>query len=68
MNLNIIVWNVQGCGSMNFIHTTREYVRDHRPDVFVFVFVETRISGTSASKVITSLDFDNSFRIEAAGF
>ncbi|KAL4347365.1 hypothetical protein GQ457_17G005960 [Hibiscus cannabinus] len=66
MNLNVIVWNAQGCGSCKFIRVAKQYIRDHHPDVFVFV--ETRISGSNASDVIARLGFDNSFRVEAAGF
>ncbi|KAL4298012.1 hypothetical protein GQ457_12G025440 [Hibiscus cannabinus] len=49
-----------------FIRVAKQYIRDHHLDVFVFV--ETRISGSNASDVIARLGFDNSFRVEAAGF
>ncbi|GMI95491.1 hypothetical protein HRI_003218400 [Hibiscus trionum] len=41
-------------------------MHDHNPDIFVFL--DTRVSGESASKVIQALGFTNSFRVEAAGF
>ncbi|KAK8671094.1 hypothetical protein V6N13_037702 [Hibiscus sabdariffa] len=66
MNLKYFVWNDQGCGSRNFIRVTREYIRDHHPDICVFV--ETRLSCSRAAKVIASLGFSNSFRVEALGF
>ncbi|KAK8701712.1 hypothetical protein V6N13_020091 [Hibiscus sabdariffa] len=40
MSINIFVWNEQGYGSQNFVCVTRQYVRDYKPDVCVFV--ETR--------------------------
>ncbi|KAK8633839.1 hypothetical protein V6N13_014674 [Hibiscus sabdariffa] len=55
-----------GCGSRNFIRVTKQYVRDHRPDICVFV--ETHISHRQAELVINSLGFLNSHRVEAQGF
>ncbi|KAK8571189.1 hypothetical protein V6N13_025744 [Hibiscus sabdariffa] len=64
--MNLFVWNAQGCGNSSFIRTTKQYVRDHRPDICVFV--ETRISHRQADLVISSLGFPNSHRVEAQGF
>ncbi|KAK8686348.1 hypothetical protein V6N13_125373 [Hibiscus sabdariffa] len=64
MNFNIIVWNAQGCGSNKFVRTARQYIRDHSPDIFVFV--ETRISGSNIDNIVAQLGFDNSSRVEAA--
>ncbi|GMI90895.1 hypothetical protein HRI_002758800 [Hibiscus trionum] len=66
MSLNLFVWNVQGCGSRNFVRVTKQYIRDYRPDVCVFV--EPRVSGRRASQIISSLGIPNSYRIEACGF
>ncbi|GMI94799.1 hypothetical protein HRI_003149200 [Hibiscus trionum] len=66
MNSNIMVWNAQGCGSSKFIRYSKQYMRDHYPDIFVFF--ETRVSGVSASKVINALGYSNSHRVEAGGF
>ncbi|KAL4352609.1 hypothetical protein GQ457_06G035460 [Hibiscus cannabinus] len=66
MDLKAIVWNAQGCGHNNFIHFTRQYIRDNLPDIFVFV--ETRVSGSTADNVIRLLSFPNSCRVEAVGF
>ncbi|KAK8712766.1 hypothetical protein V6N13_147994 [Hibiscus sabdariffa] len=60
------VVDTEGCSHRNFILVTREYLRDHRPDICVFV--ETRISRRKADQTIASLGFSNSFRVEARGF
>ncbi|KAK8582503.1 hypothetical protein V6N13_069280 [Hibiscus sabdariffa] len=60
------MWNVQGCGSRNFVRVTCQYLRDHSPDIIGFV--ETRISGSTADRVIDALNFPYSFRVEAVGF
>ncbi|KAK8609857.1 hypothetical protein V6N13_093269 [Hibiscus sabdariffa] len=54
-----------GCGHCNFIRTARQYIRDHKPDIVGFI--ETRISGFSADKII-ALQFPNSYRVKADGF
>ncbi|KAK8573381.1 hypothetical protein V6N13_100181 [Hibiscus sabdariffa] len=58
--------DVEGRGHRNFIRVTREYLRDHRSDICVFV--ETRISRRKACQTIASLGFPNFFRVEARGF
>ncbi|KAK8704692.1 hypothetical protein V6N13_048309 [Hibiscus sabdariffa] len=44
----------------------KQYMRDNHLNVFVFV--ETRVSEESASKVIKALGFPNSHRVESVGF
>ncbi|KAK8711191.1 hypothetical protein V6N13_146482 [Hibiscus sabdariffa] len=66
MNLKIFMWNAQGCGHRNFLRFTRQYHRDHSPDIVGFV--ETRISNLAADKVIAALNFPFSYRVEANGF
>ncbi|GMI89723.1 hypothetical protein HRI_002641600 [Hibiscus trionum] len=66
MNLKILSWNVQGYGHWRFLPTARQFLRDSRPDMVVFV--EPRISGRNANAVIASLGFPNSHRVEAKGF
>ncbi|KAK8554914.1 hypothetical protein V6N13_118595 [Hibiscus sabdariffa] len=58
--------NAKGCGHRNFIRVTRQYLRDHSPDVIGFV--ETRISSIHSEKVIVDLNFPSSFKVEAIGF
>ncbi|KAK8633599.1 hypothetical protein V6N13_014443 [Hibiscus sabdariffa] len=45
---------------------TKQFLRDNRPDVVVFV--EPRICGKRADSVISALSFPNSYRVEAAAF
>ncbi|GMI72974.1 hypothetical protein HRI_000966700 [Hibiscus trionum] len=66
MNLKILSWNVQGCGHWHFLPTARQFLRDSRP--YMVVFVEPQISGRNANAVIDSLGFPNSHRVEAKGF
>ncbi|KAK8617514.1 hypothetical protein V6N13_080426 [Hibiscus sabdariffa] len=66
MNLRILSWNVQGCGDPRFITAAKQFLRDYKPNVILFV--EPRISGRRADSVIAALGFPNSHRIEAAGF
>ncbi|KAK8708577.1 hypothetical protein V6N13_059615 [Hibiscus sabdariffa] len=55
-----------GCGHPKFCQTVRQYLRDCRPDIVVFV--EPHISGRKADYLIASLGFPYSHRIEANGF
>ncbi|KAK8657943.1 hypothetical protein V6N13_036160 [Hibiscus sabdariffa] len=66
MNLKIFYWNVQGCSHPKFCSTARQYLRDTKPDLVVFV--EQRISGIKADRIIASLGFPNSHRVKALGF
>ncbi|KAK8554852.1 hypothetical protein V6N13_118533 [Hibiscus sabdariffa] len=58
--------NVQGCGHPKFCQTVRQYLRDCRPDIVVFV--EPRIIGCKGDHLIASLGFPYSHRIEANRF
>ncbi|GMI71930.1 hypothetical protein HRI_000862300 [Hibiscus trionum] len=66
MDLKIICWNVQGCGDLRFLPAAKQFLRDCKPDLVVFV--EPRISGRRANSVIFALSFPHSYRIEAIGF
>ncbi|KAK8617450.1 hypothetical protein V6N13_080366 [Hibiscus sabdariffa] len=66
MNIKILSWNVQGCAHPKFLPSARQYLRDVRPDLVVFV--ESRISGRKADAIIASLGFPHSHRVEASGF
>ncbi|GMI90558.1 hypothetical protein HRI_002725100 [Hibiscus trionum] len=66
MDIKILSWNVQGCGDSRFLPAARQFLRDNRPDVVLFV--EPRISGKRAVAVIASLGFPHSHRVKAAGF
>ncbi|KAL4340570.1 hypothetical protein GQ457_08G000230 [Hibiscus cannabinus] len=66
MDLKNLCWNVQGCGDSRFLSAAKQFLRDNRPDVVVFM--EPRICGKRADSVISALGFPYSYRIEAAGF
>ncbi|KAK8669378.1 hypothetical protein V6N13_106810 [Hibiscus sabdariffa] len=56
----------RGCGHLKFITSAREYLGDSKPDDVAFV--EPRISGWRADKIISKLAFPYSHRVEAMGF
>ncbi|KAK8644024.1 hypothetical protein V6N13_013299 [Hibiscus sabdariffa] len=58
--------NKQGCYHPKFRTTVRQYLRDYKPTLIVFV--EPRISGHRADGIITSLGFPYSHRVEVNGF
>ncbi|KAK8655607.1 hypothetical protein V6N13_108181 [Hibiscus sabdariffa] len=66
MDIKILCWNVQGCGHWRFLPTAKQFMRDNKPDMVVFV--EPRISGVRANSLISSLGFPNSHRVESRGF
>ncbi|GMJ03703.1 hypothetical protein HRI_004039500 [Hibiscus trionum] len=66
MNIKLLSWNVQGCGDWRFLPAARQVLREHKPDLVVFV--KPRVSGRKADSVIASLGFPNSHRVKAAGF
>ncbi|KAK8697416.1 hypothetical protein V6N13_113567 [Hibiscus sabdariffa] len=66
MDLKVFCWNVQGCGDSRFLPAAKQFLRDSRPDVVVFV--EPRIHGTRADSVISLLVFPNSHRVGATEF
>ncbi|KAF7822459.1 reverse transcriptase [Senna tora] len=55
-NMNIIVWNVRGAGSLDFRRIFMEMMLMHQPDV-VFI-TETRLSGERSNCIIPTLGFD----------
>ncbi|KAK8639521.1 hypothetical protein V6N13_137896 [Hibiscus sabdariffa] len=66
MDCKIFCWNVQGCGDSRFLLAAKQFLRDNRPDLVVFV--EPRISGLRVDSVISALGFPHSHRVEAIGF
>lgn len=61
-----MVWNCQGAGHPRFNNFVKEYRRDFSPDMFYFL--ETRVSGARADRIIGRMGFTNSFRVETTGF
>ncbi|KAK8712990.1 hypothetical protein V6N13_148218 [Hibiscus sabdariffa] len=55
-----------GCGDSGFFLAAKEFLRDNRPDLVVFV--EPRISGRHADILISVVGFQHSHLVEAIGF
>ncbi|KAK8690406.1 hypothetical protein V6N13_073940 [Hibiscus sabdariffa] len=51
------------CGHRKFRNSARQYLRDYKPDLVVFV--EPCVSGSRADSIIASLGFSYSHRVEA---
>ena len=68
MNLqkNILCWNCQGAGSTVFLRSIHELIRLHHP--LLVILMETRISGTRAMEVISSIGLPSSFWVYCVGF
>lgn len=66
MSIKIMIWNVQGAGSQNFLTMIRELVRVNKPTIMALV--ETHISGETATKICEKIGFSGQFRIDAQGF
>lgn len=66
MRVDLMVWNCQGAGNVNFHKVLKEYIREFEPAVVVLV--ETRVSGVTAECVIKKVGMPFSHRVEACGF
>ncbi|KAJ8438604.1 hypothetical protein Cgig2_010388 [Carnegiea gigantea] len=69
MNLNhfsILMWNLQGAASRNFLFTLKEFIRKH--DQKILILVETKVSGDTIDDVCHRINFDGTFRAKAVGF
>ncbi|GMI63733.1 hypothetical protein HRI_000042600 [Hibiscus trionum] len=64
--INILCWNAQGVASPAFRRHFRNFVRINDPQVVVLV--EPRINSVRADRVLTKLEFPNSYWVEAHGF
>nr|POE77222.1 receptor like protein 30 [Quercus suber] len=64
--MKILVWNCKGAGSTSFRQNFLDMTRRLRPTIAVIM--ETRISGTRAEEVSSSLGFNNVCRSDASGF
>ncbi|XVE96968.1 hypothetical protein REPUB_Repub02eG0269900 [Reevesia pubescens] len=62
----VLFWNSRGAGSSSFLSHARELITMHRPSIAIFV--EPRISGVKADKMISRLRFDFSTKVDARGF
>ncbi|KAJ8438912.1 hypothetical protein Cgig2_007757 [Carnegiea gigantea] len=62
----IMVWNVQGAGSSEFLKVLKEHIRMQRPNVVALV--ETHILGPTAQAICEQIGFNGCYRVEAQGF
>lgn len=66
VNTSILAWNVQGAGSKEFLSTLKELIRRYSPKISLWM--ETRITGTTADEVCKKVGFDGVLPVEAQGF
>ncbi|KAJ8424506.1 hypothetical protein Cgig2_017739 [Carnegiea gigantea] len=64
--LNILVWNVHGSGSSQFLHILKELIQKY--SLKIFVSVERKLSGIIVGAICNKLQFDDRFQVEANGF
>jgi len=64
--IKLLVWNVHGAGSGDFLNNMFEYIRIHKPSIIVLL--KTHISGGKADEFCHKLGFQGCFRVEAQGF
>ncbi|KAK7859999.1 hypothetical protein CFP56_000457 [Quercus suber] len=64
--MKILVWNCRGAGSTSFHRNFLDMTRRLRPAIAIIM--ETRISGTKAEEVSSSLSFNNVCRSDASSF
>ncbi|KAJ8444644.1 hypothetical protein Cgig2_023707 [Carnegiea gigantea] len=65
-NLSMLVWNVQGAVSKEFLFTLKKLRQRYKPGILVLV--ETKISGVNADEVCRRIAYNDKFRVEANGF
>ncbi|KAJ8421609.1 hypothetical protein Cgig2_021851 [Carnegiea gigantea] len=63
---NMLISNVQGAGSREFLHTLKELIRKYSPTLLALV--KTKFSFSVAGAVCNKLKFEGQFRMEATGF
>ncbi|KAF7827149.1 reverse transcriptase [Senna tora] len=65
-NMKILAWNVRGAANPDFRRAFRDIMLIYQPDAVILT--ETRISGEHAEQIISSLGFDNTFKVDGMGF
>lgn len=64
--MKIIIWNVNGAPSKEFIRTAKEIIMTHEPSFFRHP--RNKVSGVKADKICNKIGFDQWLRVEALGF
>ncbi|XP_021758594.1 uncharacterized protein LOC110723552 [Chenopodium quinoa] len=65
VDMKIILWNVRGAASKEFISHAREIINNHNPDVFILL--ETKATNQCAEYTVKKLGFQEHRTIEAEG-
>ncbi|KAL8158669.1 hypothetical protein V2J09_000206 [Rumex salicifolius] len=65
-DIKIISWNTQGAGNRVFLNNLKDMIRSHDPDILILL--DTKISGTQATKVCECIGFDSVVRVEVVSF
>jgi hypothetical protein len=63
--MNMFNWNCRGAGSNRFCSIVYDFRKAY--GIEIMAFIEPRISGRAAGKVIDKLNFDSNFKVEAEG-
>ncbi|XP_011024300.1 PREDICTED: uncharacterized protein LOC105125516 [Populus euphratica] len=63
--MNMFKWNCRGAGSNRFCSIVYDFRKAY--GIEIMTFIEPRISGRAAGKVIDKLNFDSNFKVEAEG-
>lgn len=64
--MSIIIWNVNGAASWDFMRTVKGIIRTQNPDILELL--ETRVSGIKANFIYMKLGFTEWIRVEALGY
>lgn len=64
--LNILAWNVRGCGVAQFRRAFMELIGRHKPNIVLLT--ETRVGGERVESIIGSLGFSASYKVDPMGY
>ena len=62
----LLVWNVRGAESREFLSTLREHIHMQQPHILALL--ETHINGNRAQEVCNKIGYHGQYRVEAQGF
>lgn len=64
--MSIIIWNVNGAASWDFMRTVNGIIRTQKLDILELL--ETRVCGIKANFIYMKLGFTEWIRVEAVGY
>lgn len=64
--MNILAWNIRGAANADFRRAFNDLQRKFSPDIVILT--ETRLSGTRAQNILSTLGFENYIKVDAMGF